>query len=656
MDISNIFSSVIEISIISSIIGIVIILLRQLLKGRVNSKWIYIIWFILLFKLLVPIKIESLVSIFNFAPEYMTENNYIENSKIEYENLQQEYNNYINDNIEESNNIVDNKVSYELKQLEQEVKKSKIKNNILEYIIPTIWIIGTIIMILWLIITNIILNLKLNKNRYKDERVENILEKCKNKMNLKRKFNIVINDMISTPALFGIFKVKILIPKEILKLSDENLEYILLHELSHYKRKDIWINYILLFIQSIHWFNPVIWICFKLFRNDLELATDEYALKYLDENKYNSYANALLETLSISINSKFAPSLIGMVDNKENIKRRIIMIKSLEVFKKKKVIITIICIVLIIVFSVVLLTTPKKVNGKDEKLLTPSNTENGELTKETEIIEEDISSKIAKLNTLAEWNENNHEYDTLFVKEISENQIKEIDNIIQRGEKLLASVSWAKKADYMLTFNDDVREDIYIRIAKDGTININTSRKAMSDYTIYAEEDVNYILNLLGLKNEYASLPIIDLNEYNKPMNIYWYGGIKFELGTYGWNTSINGNLSNFVIADSIAPKEILKNKKAVEWVGIQGSYISIYSRDEVINKKLPKETIVKYKIYSVNESEDNAQYKEATRMINGSYYLSELPIIKGEYIVEVYISFGNLSDNNAHYCLKYKS
>ena len=656
MDISNIFSSIIEISIISSIIGIVIILLRQLLKGRVNSKWIYIIWFILLFKLLVPIKIESLVSIFNFAPEYMTENNYIENSKIEYENLQQEYNNYINDNIEESNNIVDNKVSYELKQLEQEVKKSKIKNNILEYIIPTIWIIGTIIMILWLIITNIILNLKLNKNRYKDERVENILEKCKNKMNLKRKFNIVINDIISTPALFGIFKVKILIPKEILKLSDENLEYILLHELSHYKRKDIWINYILLFIQSIHWFNPVIWICFKLFRNDLELATDEYALKYLDENKYNSYANALLETLSISINSKFAPSLIGMVDNKENIKRRIIMIKSLEVFKKKKVIITIICIVLIIVFSVVLLTTPKKVNGKDEKLLTPSNTENGELTKETEIIEEDISSKIAKLNTLAEWNENNHEYDTLFVKEISENQIKEIDNIIQRGEKLLASISWAKKADYIITFNDDVREEIHIRIAKDGTININTSRKAMSDYTIYAEEDVNYILNLLGLKNEYASLPIIDLNEYNKPMDIYWYGGTKFELGTYGWNTSTNGNLSNFVIADSIAPKEILKNKKAVAWVGIQGSYISIYSRDEVINKKLSKETIVKYKIYSVNESEDNAQYKEATRMINGSYYLSELPIIKGEYIVEVYISFGNLSNNNAHYCLKYKS
>ena len=653
MDISSIFGSVLEISIISSIIGIVIILLRQLLKDRVNSKWIYIIWFILLFKLLVPIKIESFVSIFNFTPEYIVENNYIENSKIEYENLQQEYNNYINYinyNIEESSNIVNNQESYELKQVEQEMKNSKIKNIVLEYIIPTIWIIGTIIMILWLVITNIVLNLKLNKNCYKDERLENILEKCKNKINVKRNFNIVINDIISTPALFGIFKVKILIPKEILKLSDENLEYILLHELSHYKRKDVCINYLILFIQSIHWFNPIIWLCFKLFRNDLELATDEYALKYLDENKYKSYANALVETLSISINSKFAPSLIGMVDNKENIKRRIIKIKSLEIFKKKKVIITTICIVLIIVFSVILLTTPKKVNGKDEELLTSSNTEK----EETEIIE-DVSPKIAKLNTLAEWNEDNQEYDTLFVKDISENQIKEMENIIQRGEKLLASVSWAKKADYIITFNDGINEEIYIRIAKDGTININTWGNSSSVYTIYAEEDVNYILNLIGEENKYANLPIIELNEYNKPMDIYWYGGTKFELGTYAWNVSTNGNLSNFVIADSITPKEILKDKEAVDWLGITGSYISIYSRDEVISKKLPKETIVKYKIYSVNESENNAQYEEATRMINGSYYLTNLPKIKGEYIVEVYISFGNLSNNNAHYCLKYK-
>lgn len=761
MNISSIFDSVLEISIISSIIGIVIILLRQLLKDRVNSKWIYIIWFILLFKLLVPIKIESIVSIFNFTPKYIAENNYIENSKIEYENLEQEYNNYINYNIDESNDIVNNQESYELKQLEQEMKNSKIKNNILEHVIPTIWIIGTIIMVLWLIITNIVLNLKLNKNCYKDERLENVLEKCKNKINVKRNFNIVINDIISTPALFGIFKVKILIPKEILKLSDENLEYILLHELSHYKRKDVCINYLILFIQSIHWFNPIIWLCFKLFRNDLELATDEYALKYLDENKYKSYANALVETLSISINSKFTPSLIGMVDNKENIKRRIIMIKTLEIFKKKKVVITLICIIILLTLSVVLLTTPitsdtpndefyifnlnnenkinmgafkwkyilgesitstiepieylesvesikatksQKINiiNKDGNITNIKNVEidlikdninvlnvnnvdneldisfiapddNGiyyylmkvnyinesyveylfKIEIKDENIVEDTSKKVGNLINNLKWNKEKDDYDYDIVRDITENELNKILDIYERAQESIAYISFAKLPDYSLSI--DGKRTYDIRIANN-LITMKIYDKGMTIRTIYLEDDVKYLLEFLGEENKYASLPIIDLNEYNKPMDVYWYGGTKFELGTYGWNISTDGNLSNLVIADSISPKEILKDKKAVDWLGIQGSYISIYSKDEGINKKLPKETVVKYKIYSVNESENNAQYKEATRMIDGSYYLSEFPVIKGEYIVEVYISFCNLSNNNAHYCLKYKS
>ncbi len=764
MDISSIFDSVLEISIISSIIGIVIILLRQLLNGRVNSKWIYIIWFILLFKLLVPIKIESFVSIFNFTPEYITENNYIENAKMEYENLQQDYNNYINNDFGgESANITYNQTSYELQEIEEELKNTKIKNNILEYIIPTIWFIGFIVMSLWLIITNIILNLKLNKNYCRDERLENILEKCKVKMQVKRKFYIVINNIISTPALFGIFKIKILIPKEILKLSDENLEYILLHELSHYKRKDILIKYILLFIQSIHWFNPIIWLCFRLLRNDLELATDEYSLKYLDENKYKSYANALIETLNIATNSKIIPSLIGMVDNKENIKRRIIMIKSLEIFKKKKIIITIICILLTAMFSLFLLTSPitsntpsdnfyissinkenkihmgaykwkyifgevisdsidpleyaKSINKvecdisekisivnegndfQDIKQIDVLELENNiniltindftntskieftapdtigtyyylvkvyylnesyveyvfsiEVTDNNEIIADD-TEKVAKLNTLSDWNDETKKYKTTYIKEISEKEVGNIDKIIERAERFLGTVTWANIPDYEIIFNDSKRNKIEIRISDDAkTISIEEWNDALSVRTIYAEDDVNYLLNLLGKKNKYASIPVIDFYEYNQPMDIYWCGNTKLELGTYGWKTSTNGNLSNFVNSDAISPKEILKDKESIKW-GSMGTYVTINYKDETNIKKLPKETKVIYKIYKIDEDGSDVQYKEATRMIDGSYYLTDMPTLLAEYIIEINMSFGELSNNSANYCAKF--
>lgn len=766
MDISNIFSSVLEISIISSIIGIVIILLRQLLRGRVNSKWIYIIWFILLFKLLVPIRIESFVSIFNFTPEYITENNYIENSKIEYENLQQDYNNYINNSFEEeSKNIINNQNSYELQEIKEELKESKIKNNIFEYIIPIIWIIGSITIFLWLIITNIILNSKLSKNYCRDERLENILEKCKVKMKVKRKFYIVVNNIISTPALFGVFKVKILIPKEILKLSDENLEYIFLHELSHYKRKDIWINYILLFIQSIHWFNPIIWLCFRLLRNDLELATDEYSLKYLDENKYKSYANALIETLNIATNSKIITSLVGMVDNKENMKRRIIMIKSLEIFKKKKVIITIICVLLIAIFSLVLLTSPitsdtpndnfyisliseeskihmgaykwkyifgevvadsidtleyaKTINKVEcalsEKISIVSEDNEFQDIKQIEILElenniniltinnftntskieftapdaigtyyylvkvyylnesyveyvfsieviqnetilYDTSEKIAKLNKSSNWNNDTKTYDTTFIKEISQNEIENIEKIFERAEKFLGTISWANIPDYEIEFNDEKRNKIEIRISEDKTtISVEEWNDALSVRTIYSEEDVSYILKLLEEKNEYASLPIIDLNDYSRPIDIYWYGGTKFELGTYSWKPSTNDDISSLIISDAIDPQQILEDKDVVQWLGAVGTIVTIHSRDEKVTKKLPRESILKYKIYKSDEKGENGEYKDAIRMIDGSYYLTDLPIVRGEYIVEIYLSFGELSHNDAHYCINYK-
>ena len=51
-----------------------------------------------------------------------------------------------------------------------------------------------------------------------------------------------------------------------LDLDDDEIEYILLHELSHYKRKDILVNYLMIFLQCIHWFNPFIWYLFKIIK------------------------------------------------------------------------------------------------------------------------------------------------------------------------------------------------------------------------------------------------------------------------------------------------------------------------------------------------------------------------------------------------------
>ncbi len=71
-----------------------------------------------------------------------------------------------------------------------------------------------------------------------------------------KKPQIAICKIISSPMLFGVRKPIILLPD--LDYSQADLEMIITHETVHYKRKDIWYKFILLLANAVHWFNPII--------------------------------------------------------------------------------------------------------------------------------------------------------------------------------------------------------------------------------------------------------------------------------------------------------------------------------------------------------------------------------------------------------------
>lgn len=145
-----------------------------------------------------------------------------------------------------------------------------------------------------------------------------------------------------------------------MNLNDKDISYIfiLLDELAHYKRKDLLANYLLLVLQIIHWFNPVIWYCFKRIRQDMEVAADEKVLDVLESSEQKRYGKALLAVLESFNSPRLAPRLIGMVDDRKNIERRIRMIRMAEFFKSKRRLFIVTGILCIAIFSGVLLTNP----------------------------------------------------------------------------------------------------------------------------------------------------------------------------------------------------------------------------------------------------------------------------------------------------------
>lgn len=105
--------------------------------------------------------------------------------------------------------------------------------------------------------------------------------------------NIYISNKIKMPAVYGIINPKIILPCE---YDANQLQYILMHENAHIKRKDNFVRLLAFIIVCLHWFNPFAWLLLKLLYSDIELSCDESVLSHYDETERKEYAHTLLST------------------------------------------------------------------------------------------------------------------------------------------------------------------------------------------------------------------------------------------------------------------------------------------------------------------------------------------------------------------------
>ena len=107
-----------------------------------------------------------------------------------------------------------------------------------------------------------------------DARILSVMRSAQDDMGLHRKkITVKKSVLVSAPALIGFLNPTILLPEE--EISSDELDYIFRHELTHYKRKDLWVNVLVLFVSAMHWFNPFVYLMAKAIWTDCETACDE---------------------------------------------------------------------------------------------------------------------------------------------------------------------------------------------------------------------------------------------------------------------------------------------------------------------------------------------------------------------------------------------
>ncbi len=108
---------------------------------------------------------------------------------------------------------------------------------------------------------------------------------------VKLKGNIYQSDYIASPFVIGVFAPKIYLPSS---LCGKEQEYILMHEKTHLRRKDHIFRLFAFIALMLHWFNPFVWIAFYLSGKDMEMSCDESVMKRMKEDIRAEYCASLL--------------------------------------------------------------------------------------------------------------------------------------------------------------------------------------------------------------------------------------------------------------------------------------------------------------------------------------------------------------------------
>jgi len=286
MKIYTIFSTVLNMSFTASFVIFAVILARLPLR-KAPKIFSYLLWAVVLFRLLCPVSFSSSLSFLRMFDKAATETGSMEYipSDIVYTDKKEP---------QISTGEAKERTS---KEWDGEVLEARLVDK-KAAIAAYLWVFGVAVMWIHSAISLSYLRKKLAKAEH-------------------RKANVYQMEQLVTPFVLGIFRPRIYIPAT---LDKRERRFILLHERTHIQRGDHLIKLFAFFALTIHWFNPLVWIAFQLAEKDMEMSCDEAVMKCMDRDIRAEYSESLLR-LSIGKRTTLAmPLAFGESDIKARIK------------------------------------------------------------------------------------------------------------------------------------------------------------------------------------------------------------------------------------------------------------------------------------------------------------------------------------------------
>ena len=199
-----------------------------------------------------------------------------------------------------------------------------------------VWLAGVVSLLVYIVTGSLSIQRHLSRlSPVSDPHLLELLAECTARMQIRGDLDLVESPRVATPGLHGFLRPKLLLPPGFTaKFSSQELRFVLLHELAHVKRRDILFNWLAAVLQAIHWFNPLIWFGFARWRADRELACDALALEASGADQNRAYGRTILRLLDSYSPRAAMPGLVGILEDKRQLRQRIVMIANYVPAKK----------------------------------------------------------------------------------------------------------------------------------------------------------------------------------------------------------------------------------------------------------------------------------------------------------------------------------
>lgn len=316
----NLFSVVLNMSMTGSIVILLVMLARLILK-RSPKIFSYALWAVVLFRLLCPVAFTAPVSVLNALEPKVQEAS--ESTSVIYFIPA-----VVNQNPDFTFVPAENQSGTEPVQVEEPEHTRLDLMTVASYV----WLAGTGIMIAYSVIQYVRLRLKLiGAMAYRG--------------------NVYRADYIDTPFVMGILSPKIYLPSDV---PTNERKYIIAHERHHISRFDHIIKLLAYSALCIHWFNPLVWAAFILAGKDMEMSCDEAVIRKMGSQIRADYSASLLRLATHKKIIAGMPLAFGEGDTKGRV-------MNMAKWKKPKLWVSIVCFVLCGTILVACAVNPKTV-------------------------------------------------------------------------------------------------------------------------------------------------------------------------------------------------------------------------------------------------------------------------------------------------------